>query len=100
MAELMKVDVHKMVDTFGFYRIKIPKGKVSTEHYHEQFVELFYLLTPIRMTINDQEHQLPTGTLVVLHPNDKHEEFADDADVEYLAMKFPYVEGDKIVTKT
>lgn len=96
-AEMMKIVIEKQVDVFGFYKITIPKGSVSAEHYHEKFIELFYLVTPMRIRINDEEHKLPAGAMVVLHPGDRHEEYADDEDVVYYAMKFPYVEGDKIM---
>ncbi|OGG54263.1 hypothetical protein A2851_01195 [Candidatus Kaiserbacteria bacterium RIFCSPHIGHO2_01_FULL_53_29] len=97
-AAMSKIDINKNVDVFGFYDIAIPPHSVSKEHYHNEFIELFYFLTPMRIKINDEEHNLPTGTVVVLHPGDRHEEYANETAVHYLAMKFPYVENDKVIT--
>ncbi|MEO6077488.1 MAG: AraC family ligand binding domain-containing protein [Candidatus Andersenbacteria bacterium] len=98
-GEEMKIAIHKTVDILGFYKITIPKGTVATEHHHEHFVELFYLTTPLRIKINGEEYKLPSGTMVVLHPGDRHEEYADEQDVAYYVIKAPFVAGDKVMDK-
>lgn len=98
-SELVKILINKKVDIFGFHRIKIPKGSISAEHYHNEFVEIFVCLTKMRIKINGEEFNVPKDALIVLYPGDKHEEYADDIDVEYFAMKFPFVEGDKFLSK-
>jgi hypothetical protein len=98
-GEYLKIPIHKMVDIFGFYTLKIPKGKISEEHFHEHFIELFYFLSPARFKINDSFFTVPKLTMVVIHPGDRHEIYAEKADVDFLVFKFPFVEGDKVLTR-
>lgn len=97
-GQYAKIPVHKMVDIFGFYTLTIPKGKISEEHFHEHFVEMFYFLSPARIKINNAETNIPEKTIVVLHPGDRHEIYADNHDVDFLVFKFPFVQGDKVLT--
>ncbi|MEK7647976.1 MAG: AraC family ligand binding domain-containing protein [Patescibacteria group bacterium] len=94
---LTKVGIDRQVDVFGFHDIVIPAGQFSKEHHHTKFIELFYCLTAMRLKINDEMHSVPAGAMVVLQPGDRHEVYADD-EVRFFAMKFPHVDGDKVVT--
>lgn len=95
---IRKITVNKNVDVFGFYEIVIPPHSISIDHYHEHFVEVFYLQTPMRIKINGKEFNLAAGTIVVLNPGDRHEEYAGEEEVRYLVFKLPDVKGDKIIT--
>lgn len=95
---LTKVGIERQVDVFGFHDIVIPAGECSIEHYHTKFIELFYCLTSMRLKVNDVMHEVPAGTMIVIQPGDRHEVYADAQDVRFFAMKFPHVDGDKVVT--
>lgn len=95
---LTKVGIDRQIDVFGFHDIVIPAGEFSKEHYHTKFIELFYCLTAMRLKINDVMHEVPACTMIVLQPGDRHEVYADAQDVRFFAMKFPHIDGDKVVT--
>jgi quercetin dioxygenase-like cupin family protein len=97
-VELIKINIEKMIDVFGFHDIYIPKGSFSSEHYHQEFIELFYLLTPARIKINGDKYKLPAKSMVVLQPGDRHEVYADEEGVRLIALKLPYIEADKVMT--
>lgn len=94
----VSLPIGKMVEKMAFLEVVIPAGSKASEHYHENFTEVFYLLTPMRAKFNGQEYNLPSGSLVVLDPGDRHEEYADKENICYLVFKLPEVENDKILT--
>lgn len=92
----MPIDINQYVDSLMYYFIIIPKGKKVSEHYHKKAVEFFYLLSPQRVTLNEKDYNLPTGTLIITHPGDKHQFNADENDVQYLTFKAPSLPEDKV----
>lgn len=97
IVKTTSIPINKMVDVLGFYRAIIPAYSKADEHYHEKFVEIFYTLTSMRIKINGVESKLPPRTIIVLQPGDRHEEYADEESIEYLVLKLPEINGDKIL---
>lgn len=87
----------KGVSAIGWLHIRIPHGRTSAEHHHRFLTELLYFLSAGSLTLNGKKYKVSPETLVVLSPGDRHQVLALHGDVEFLAVKMPNFEGDKVL---
>lgn len=85
------------VNSVGWFHVTVPKGEISKEHHHQGLTELFYFLTAGELKLNGDIVKVSPRTLIVLEPGDRHEVYATEADTEFIAVKLPNIEDDKVL---
>lgn len=67
--------------------VKIPKGIVEQEHYHQKVNEFIYFLTKAISRVNSKEYYLNPNDILILAPNDRHQIIARENEVRIIVIK-------------
>ena len=99
IVEMVAFKALKAKIDVGLYDIKIPKGKSSDAHHHDEQDEIFYFLDPVTIIINGKRHELKANTAVYCAPKEVHEIKAEKNNVRYIVIRFPFNQQDKTLAK-
>ena len=88
---------NQRVDSAGFILVTIPSGFQTASHAHVALEEVFFVLTPLEVIVDDTVLSLRTGDLVIIGRNEIHfiQNKAKD-EGRLLAIKFPNLKDDKV----
>lgn len=85
------------IDNAGFIIVKIPPEQKTTPHAHDTLEEVFVIMAPTKMGVNEMLYDLDVGDVVLVEPQERHWfETPNGDDVVIVAIKMPNLKDDKI----
>lgn len=87
-------------ESAGFILVKISGGIETDPHAHKHLEEAFIIMNKTRMGVGDTILNLEEGDVVLAQPGEPHWFIAPDGnDVTVIAIKFPNLKQDKILSQ-
>ena len=81
----------------GFINVKIPRGIKTTPHVHENVEEVFIILNPTKIGIENELFEVQDGDIIIVEPGEMHWfDNSESEDTQVIAIKFPNLGSDKI----
>ena len=56
----------------GFINMKIPEGVKTPPHVHEKLEEVFVILNPTKIGIEDELFEVHQGDIIIVEPGEMH----------------------------
>jgi quercetin dioxygenase-like cupin family protein len=77
-------------------KLQIAPGQNAKNHVHKKQTEIFYFLNTVgEFIVNKKRINLHVGDILVVEPGDWHSTSnSSDANFEYIAFKYDWVDGD------
>jgi len=77
-------------DKHSFGIVVVKKGYSTNQHYHQTAEETYYFLRGSgTFVINDQKVEVKAGDAVLIEPNERHQLFANEEEVEAIVVCAP-----------
>ena len=78
---------------------KLPAGHAFQNHYHEDMLEVFIMLSgPVEMVVDETSIQLERGDAILVEPREVHKMTnRSDGDIEYIVFGISQEKGGKTV---
>ena len=90
------IQFRQHLETAGFIYVSIPACTQTDPHAHEELEELFIVLTPLVIVVDEKEISLSPGDLLMVEPNEFHSIRAPlNEEGKLVAIKCPNLKDDK-----
>lgn len=78
--------------------VVVLKGYSTNKHYHPVAEETYYFIRGTgKMVINNTEYKVKPGDVILVNPNDIHQLFAEDEEVEAIVVCAPAFEPNNTI---
>ena len=90
----------KPLSSAGLILVKIPGGVETAPHSHEHLEEAFIIMSKTRLGVDQAIFDLEEGDVALAEPGEQHWFVTPEGDdVTIIAIKFPNLKDDKIVSE-